>query len=85
MEEYKKLWEQFIIKPTKNTNYHFSRFYFASNLFLFENSIEIEERCKKVMDSPLTYSSSYRDNTINFIVTHQYYLLLLWSNIALKF
>jgi len=37
------------------------------------------------MDSPLTYSSSYRDNTINFIVTHQYYLLLLWLNIALKF
>ena len=69
--QYKKLWEQFIIKPTKNNNYHFSRFDFASNLNHSENPKEIEDRFKKVMDSILTYSSTCRENTLNLAVTHQ--------------
>ena len=70
-KEYKKLWDNFIIKPTKNNNFHFSRFDFQSNLIGMENPDEMKNRFMKVMESILTYSSTSYCNSVNFAVSHQ--------------
>ena len=70
-KEYKKLWDNFIIKPTKNNNFHFSRFDFQSNLIGMENPDEMKNRFMKVMEGILTYSSTSYCNSVNFAVSHQ--------------
>ncbi len=70
-KEYKKLWDKFIIKPTKGTNFKFSKFDFESNLIGMENPDEMKIRFMKVMEGILTYSSTSSCNSVNFAVSHQ--------------
>ena len=72
---YKKLWNEYIIKPTQNYNYNF--YNFNSSFLKIEDINKINDNFNNVMKGILNYSSKTKGNSINFVVSHHMTLCCL--------
>lgn len=74
-KNYKKLWDEYIIKPTQNFNYNICNL--NSSYLKIEDNNKLNEDFNNVMKGILNYSSKTKGNSINFVVSHHMTLCCL--------